>query len=74
METEMEKALNELIDRLDGKGFFEKYCKLVCSGHEAGICHQCHLTKKQIMELWARNTDVFESISQQVYDYSKEDP
>ena len=29
MDREVENALNELIERLDEKKFFEKYCRLV---------------------------------------------
>ena len=74
MEKEMEKALNELIERLDEQGFFEKYCRLVCPGHQRGICDHCPMTKIQIMEMWACNTDVFESVKDEVYDLPKEEP
>lgn len=72
MDREVENALNELIERLDEKKFFEKYCRLVCPLYGHGMCEKCPLTKMEIMELWACNTDVFDSVERQVYDNKKE--
>lgn len=72
MNQETENALKELIERLEEKGFFRKYCRLVCPVYEIGGCQNCRLTQRQILELWAQQTDVFDSLDREVYDKSKE--
>lgn len=62
MDQEIEKAVQELINRLDGKGFFEKYCTLVCPRAEEGICEKCPFTKRDIMEFWASREEVKEMV------------
>ena len=72
MNKETENALQELIGRLEQKGFFRKYCRLVCPSYENGGCQDCRLTRRQIRELWAQQTDVFDSLGREVYDKPEE--
>lgn len=72
MNKETENALQELIGRLEQKGFFRKYCRLVCPSYENGGCQDCRLTRRQILELWAQQTDVFDSLGREVYDKPEE--
>ncbi|MGM9941953.1 MAG: hypothetical protein ACI32N_08215 [Bulleidia sp.] len=53
MDSRVEHALKELIARLEKKGFFEKYCHLVCPNRDDGICENCPYTRAQILEFWA---------------------
>lgn len=62
MDQEMERAVRELVDRLDRKGFFEKYCGLVCPQADEGICGKCPYSKREIMELWATQPEVDEMV------------
>lgn len=53
MDRQLEHALQELIEKLEKKGFFMKYCHLVCPDAQKEICEDCPYTKREILEFWA---------------------